>query len=302
MYLLGDTETLQQQAQVPQPVSLQELCARKPTPSVSPSASCSELDVVGQDAVNLQGMLSTICSAATSHGLGLRARSHPGNRRRSSSVSVRLASIPDILEDDGSDLATGAGRASQLLQHLAMRRGNSGEGAVDMKQSTSGVVGVGASAAAMLHQYTSGPGGAGDGSCGNTSGEDIGQSTDDDEEDSSVSGSADAATESACGSQAAAGDSSVVSMKLARPQAPVAIDHLEEVLASAYEWQFDAFALNEASQGHPLSTLGYYLFHRQGLIDHFKLKPTNLARFLRRCAVTLIIDYYLSCVSLVATW
>jgi hypothetical protein len=63
---------------------------------------------------------------------------------------------------------------------------------------------------------------------------------------------------------------------------PVAMDKLEAALALANEWQFDAFALAEASGGHPLSTLAYYLFAKQGLLEHFSLKPAALARFLRR--------------------
>jgi hypothetical protein len=45
------------------------------------------------------------------------------------------------------------------------------------------------------------------------------------------------------------------------PPAPM-IDQLEVVLSSAHDWQFDAFALAEASCGHPLSALAFYLFHR----------------------------------------
>lgn len=292
MYLLGDTETLLQQAQAPQPVSLHDLCARKTTPAISPSASCGELQQAGMEITGLQGMLSTICSAVSSQGLGLRAGGHMGNRRRSSSMSARLAAMPDILELEdgyngkltGADIQQqlGAGRASQLLQHLAMRRASATE-PMNLRQLSpaAGVAGAGATAAAMLHQYTSTPQ-AEDTSGGSTSGEDIQQSSETDEDDSSLSGPTGVASESACGSQTAAGDSSVVSYRLAKPQPPVVIDQLEAVLATAYDWQFDAFSLNEASQGHPLSTLGYYLFHKQGLIEHFGLKPTSLARFLRR--------------------
>lgn len=66
------------------------------------------------------------------------------------------------------------------------------------------------------------------------------------------------------------------------PPQPLLMDKLEQQLALANEWQFDAFALAEASGGHPLSTLAYYLFMKQGLIEHFGLKPAALARFLRR--------------------
>jgi hypothetical protein len=60
------------------------------------------------------------------------------------------------------------------------------------------------------------------------------------------------------------------------------LDKLEQQLALANDWQFDAFALAEASGGHPVSTLAYYLFVKQGLLEKFSLKPAALARFLRR--------------------
>lgn len=294
MYLL----TLQQQAQAPQPVSLQDLCGRnnngnnnKHTPSVCPDTSSPELEQAAGE-VGLQGMLNSICAPVTSQGLGMRPGRQVGNRRRSSSMSARLAAMPDIHESPVEDCLTpeqcqesqplGPPRASQLLQQMALRRAGEQQ-PVNLRQlsTTGGPAGVGASAAAMLHHYTSScqTGGA---SCGSTSSEDIEQSTDEDD-DSSSSGSAGNPSESACGSQVAAGDvASAMSLKVNRPQAPVVMDQLEAVLASAYDWQFDAFALNEASQGHPLSTLGYYLFHKQGLLEHFNLKPRNLARFLRR--------------------
>ena len=50
------------------------------------------------------------------------------------------------------------------------------------------------------------------------------------------------------------------------------------MLATCEEWQFDPFALAEATQGHPLSALSFYLFHRQGLIERFSINPTTLAR------------------------
>ena len=57
---------------------------------------------------------------------------------------------------------------------------------------------------------------------------------------------------------------------------------MERVLAKAYDgFSFDAFELAEASQGHPLSTLAYFLFHKSGLISNFNLHPIKLARFLR---------------------
>ncbi|KAL6763789.1 3'5'-cyclic nucleotide phosphodiesterase [Haematococcus lacustris] len=53
------------------------------------------------------------------------------------------------------------------------------------------------------------------------------------------------------------------------------------VLESANHWQFDAFKLCEVTEGHTLSALGYYTLHQAGLINHFRMKPTHLARFLR---------------------
>ncbi len=57
---------------------------------------------------------------------------------------------------------------------------------------------------------------------------------------------------------------------------------MERVLATADSWQFDAFKLTEVTQGHPLSTLGYYLFHTAGLIERFGLPHVKVARFFRR--------------------
>ncbi|MEW5314060.1 MAG: hypothetical protein WDW38_005584 [Sanguina aurantia] len=60
-----------------------------------------------------------------------------------------------------------------------------------------------------------------------------------------------------------------------------ACEQLEELLVQAStEWQFDAWALDAASQGRPLSTLAYYLIHRAGLVQRFKLPGAQLARFL----------------------
>ena len=50
------------------------------------------------------------------------------------------------------------------------------------------------------------------------------------------------------------------------------------MLATCDEWQFDAFQLAEATQGHPLSALAFYLIHRQGLLLSLKLDGVALAR------------------------
>lgn len=58
--------------------------------------------------------------------------------------------------------------------------------------------------------------------------------------------------------------------------------HMETVLATVDDWCFDAFKLDEVCQGHPLSTLAFYLFSRNGLIQKYDLEEVRLARFLRR--------------------
>ncbi|KAF6253310.1 hypothetical protein COO60DRAFT_1547491 [Scenedesmus sp. NREL 46B-D3] len=154
----------------------------------------------------------------------------------------------------------------------------------------------------MLHQLSAGQQQRAPGSSSSASSEVGGScsSEEGDEEDSSVSRLTAPATESACGSavmcnggSTAAGEGSVAASGVyyatprggalhAKPQPPLVMEALECALASAHEWQFDAFALADASQGHPLSTLGFYLFHKSGLIEHFGLKAGALARFLRR--------------------
>jgi hypothetical protein len=61
------------------------------------------------------------------------------------------------------------------------------------------------------------------------------------------------------------------------PPRPLLSD-VERLLAGVDGWQFDCFALQEASQGHGLSCLAWYLLQREGLIDHFQLRPAQLAR------------------------
>jgi len=63
---------------------------------------------------------------------------------------------------------------------------------------------------------------------------------------------------------------------------PPMVEEVEKFLGSMYmSWEFDAFKLSDISCGHPLSTLGYYIFHTTGLIAKFNLKPVRLARYLR---------------------
>lgn len=60
---------------------------------------------------------------------------------------------------------------------------------------------------------------------------------------------------------------------------------VEQLLAAASSsWDMDPFALSIATQGHPLSTLAYYLVHDLGLVRTLSLRPTQLARC-ARCIV-----------------
>ncbi|KAL3157196.1 putative 3',5'-cyclic phosphodiesterase pde-3 [Trebouxia sp. C0009 RCD-2024] len=60
------------------------------------------------------------------------------------------------------------------------------------------------------------------------------------------------------------------------------IPEVEAVLRTADHWHFDAFKLTEASQGYPLSTLGFWLIQQSRVAKEFKLEPSKLAKFLRR--------------------
>ncbi|GLC67880.1 hypothetical protein PLESTF_000618600 [Pleodorina starrii] len=77
------------------------------------------------------------------------------------------------------------------------------------------------------------------------------------------------------GAEAAAGGSGE------RPPAPI-LQEVERLLAGADGWHFDAWALRDASGGHALSALGFYLIQREGLMTRFHIKPVVLARLLRR--------------------
>ena len=52
----------------------------------------------------------------------------------------------------------------------------------------------------------------------------------------------------------------------------------ERLLDQVDSWEFDTWALQEATQGHALSVLGFYLMQRAGLVSRFRLKPIVLAR------------------------
>ncbi|KAK9862771.1 hypothetical protein WJX84_008507 [Apatococcus fuscideae] len=56
----------------------------------------------------------------------------------------------------------------------------------------------------------------------------------------------------------------------------------ESVLSDAHTWSFDAFALDEATDGHPLSILGFHLIKQAGFISLFELNEQRLVNFLRQ--------------------
>ncbi|KAG2496426.1 hypothetical protein HYH03_005650 [Edaphochlamys debaryana] len=71
---------------------------------------------------------------------------------------------------------------------------------------------------------------------------------------------------------------------LLAPPPPALVDEVETLLATAAApgcWQFDMFALADASGGHALSALGFYLCVKSGLVDRLGLQPVTLARMLR---------------------
>eukprot|EP00200_Dunaliella_tertiolecta_P003872 CAMPEP_0202344636 /NCGR_PEP_ID=MMETSP1126-20121109/4232_1 /ASSEMBLY_ACC=CAM_ASM_000457 /TAXON_ID=3047 /ORGANISM="Dunaliella tertiolecta, Strain CCMP1320" /LENGTH=812 /DNA_ID=CAMNT_0048935853 /DNA_START=261 /DNA_END=2699 /DNA_ORIENTATION=+ len=65
-----------------------------------------------------------------------------------------------------------------------------------------------------------------------------------------------------------------------RPPPREKVDSLLTQALSCFN--FDAFAFNEATDGHPLSVLGFFLLHKSGLMSTFNMHPTKLARFLRK--------------------
>ena len=53
---------------------------------------------------------------------------------------------------------------------------------------------------------------------------------------------------------------------------------VERDLVTVDDWQFDAFKLEAATHGHPLSTLAFFLFSRACLLSTFQIDGTKLAR------------------------
>ena len=50
------------------------------------------------------------------------------------------------------------------------------------------------------------------------------------------------------------------------------------LLRAENEWQLDSFELEGLCNGRPLSCLAFHLFKRVGLVSHFRLNETKLAR------------------------
>lgn len=239
----------------------------------SPSTSSSDLGPSGAD---LATMLTQIITARNALELG------GGNCKARTAQSSPAKQLPPRAATPGSThgMPAQSAQASQmlaqgstdLLQRLS--RGQSGSGPLAEQSQRGwrqrrGSKLTGRRAAQMLHSAAGGGGNSLDGASANSS-----ASTDDNMEDELSSDEAEAGLEAAAASSSS-------QQKLPSPQMPP-IEQVEQVLQSANEWQWDAFALAEATNGHPLSTLAYFLFSKQGLIEHYQLRPTALARFLRR--------------------
>ena len=55
------------------------------------------------------------------------------------------------------------------------------------------------------------------------------------------------------------------------------IPEVEAVLRTADHWHFDAFKLAEASQGYPLSTLGFWLIQQNWVAKEFSVDQAQVA-------------------------
>ncbi|KAF5833679.1 hypothetical protein DUNSADRAFT_9950 [Dunaliella salina] len=61
------------------------------------------------------------------------------------------------------------------------------------------------------------------------------------------------------------------------------MDEVDRLLAQAdTSFFFDTFALNDATSGHALSVLGFFLLERTGMASTFRMSLPRLARFLRQ--------------------
>jgi len=54
---------------------------------------------------------------------------------------------------------------------------------------------------------------------------------------------------------------------------------LKSILATAHRWDFNVFELNEASEGHPLSALAFWLMEQTELVAWGSFNPIKLRRF-----------------------
>lgn len=53
---------------------------------------------------------------------------------------------------------------------------------------------------------------------------------------------------------------------------------LDTILTQADQWTFDTFALDRASNGRPVSVLGFWLIHQSGLLERLRLDANKLTR------------------------
>ena len=59
----------------------------------------------------------------------------------------------------------------------------------------------------------------------------------------------------------------------------IGVTQVNRVLAGIDNWTFDTFELDEVTGHRPLSTLGFALLKRQGIVDCLELDETKLARW-----------------------
>ncbi|GFR52553.1 hypothetical protein Agub_g15141 [Astrephomene gubernaculifera] len=59
------------------------------------------------------------------------------------------------------------------------------------------------------------------------------------------------------------------------------LDEVERLLSISGEWQYDMWSLQQASGGHALSVMGFFLIQQAGLLERCHMEPLKLARLLR---------------------
>jgi hypothetical protein len=57
---------------------------------------------------------------------------------------------------------------------------------------------------------------------------------------------------------------------------------MERLLGRVDELRYDTWALAEATGGHALSALGFFLLQREGLVTRFHMSPIKLIRWALR--------------------